>query len=167
MIRRLLPTWARAVAGGRLEPLGWKAHGLRELDWRSWPARQTAAVEAFVCAWWADVVATPEPGRSVDEVFEACASILGTAAPLLERWPPGPVTDAHLVSCADGWIDDLLRDSLPFFHSDDELGLVVVPELQAWPARQAPARIEPHDYGLAVHAGLLGLPEGERGGRLH
>jgi hypothetical protein len=58
-------------------------------------------------------------------------------------------------------------DSLPFWWSDDELGLVVVPELQTWLAGEGAARIEPHDRGLAVRAGALALPEPERRDRRH
>ncbi|MGW0843022.1 hypothetical protein ACWD26_23300 [Streptomyces sp. NPDC002787] len=161
-MRRLLPPWARAVADGTMEPLGWKEHGLSQVGWRSWPAEQAAAVERFLYAWWDDVLVAPEPPRPVNEVFEVCAAILGTVVPLLDRWLPGSVADAHLRYCADMWIDDLLRDELPFYWSSTAFEAVAVSELQAWLLQEAPARIEPHDHGLAARTGLLVLPEAER-----
>lgn len=161
-MRRLLPPWARAVADGTLEPVGWKEHGLSWVAWRSWPAEQAAALEAFLYAWWEDVLAAPEPTQQVNEVFGVCAVILGTVAPLLDRWSPGPVADAHLRYCADLWIDPLLRDELPFCGSSSSFEAVAVSDLQAWLLKATPARIEPHDYGLAAHVALLTLPVAER-----
>ncbi|WP_244162833.1 hypothetical protein [Streptomyces bungoensis] len=100
VVRRLPPQCARAMADGTLDRVGWGAHGLSRVDWRAWPAAQAAAVEAFVLAWWQDVLTTPDPPYLVEDVFETCASILGAMAPLLDRWQAHPVADAHLMGTA-------------------------------------------------------------------
>lgn len=162
-MRRLLPQGARALADGRLEGVGWGTHGLSLVDWRSWPAEQVTAVEAFVLAWWQDVLCTPQPPYPVKDVFETCAMILGTMTPLLDRWEAHPLADAHLVRCAELWVDDLVTDASPltwwYVDDDDE----VVAELQAWLARHAPARLRAQgEPDLAVRAELLALPYDER-----
>ncbi|MDX3583660.1 hypothetical protein [Streptomyces europaeiscabiei] len=166
-MRRLLPQGARALADGTLAArVGWEPLGLSEVDWRRWPAEQAAAVEAFVHAWWEDNLAKARPPQPVAGVFEACVALLGTVVPLLDRWPAGPEADAHLARCVDSWIDDLLLDSPPFSRLDPDIESTVVRDLQTWLAAEAPARIEPLDYGLAVRAGVLGLPAPERWDRL-
>ncbi|MFE8945733.1 hypothetical protein [Streptomyces sp. NPDC007856] len=90
VMRRLLPQCAHAMADGTLDDVGWAPHGLSRVDWRSWPAEQASAVEAFVLAWWEDVLAAPEPPYSPEHVFETCASILRTITPLLDRCRPVP-----------------------------------------------------------------------------
>jgi hypothetical protein len=45
-MRRLVPQAARAVADGALGMIGYGAHGLTRLDWRSRPAEQAAAIDA-------------------------------------------------------------------------------------------------------------------------
>ena len=52
VMRRLLPQAARAMADGSLGSINYEAHGLSRVDWRSWPADQAAAIEAFLNAWW-------------------------------------------------------------------------------------------------------------------
>ncbi|MEW2397698.1 hypothetical protein [Streptomyces sp. NPDC046862] len=165
-MRRLLPQGARAMADGTLEGVGWREHGLGVVDWRSWPAEQAAAIEAFFHAWWEDVLATPEPPNAVEDVFETCAAVLGSFTPLLDRWKTAPVADAHLLRCVDQWLDDLLAESSPFAWcsraTDSDIR-----ELQSWLAQEAPARLESRDYGLATRAGALALPYPERWDRLY
>ncbi|WP_234383409.1 hypothetical protein [Streptomyces dysideae] len=110
MMRRLLPQTARAMADGSMEGVGSGTNGLSRVDWRARPADQAAAVETFVLAWWQDVLTTPEPPYPVHDVFETCATILGDMTPLLDRFDAHPVTDTHLVSCADTWLYDLITD---------------------------------------------------------
>ncbi|MGW0423657.1 hypothetical protein [Streptomyces sp. NPDC003015] len=161
-MRRLLPQGARALVLGQMEPLGLGYHGLAVVDWRNWPAEQSAAVEAFVLAWWQDVLAMPQPPYSIEEIFELCASILRSVTPLLDRWHASPVADAHLARCVDWWLEKLLDDDSPFgwFLNGEE---AAVPDLQAWLSRHAPGRLrardEPH---LAIRAELLALPYDER-----
>ncbi|MGW3207206.1 hypothetical protein [Streptomyces sp. NPDC001135] len=163
VMRRLLPQTARAMADGSLEDIGWGFHGLGRVDWRAWPAEQASAVDRFVHAWWDDVRTTPEPPYPVHDVFETCAMIVGTISPLLDRWTPHPVADAHLVSCAGEWLYRLVVDDWPFswWYHDDQPS--VVAELQSWLARHAPGRLRARgETDLAVRARLVGLPYDER-----
>jgi hypothetical protein len=166
-MRRLLPQGARAMADGTLDGVGWGYHGLSMVDWRGWPAEQAAAVEAFVHAWWEDVLTTPKPAYPVRDVFETCAAIARSITPLLDRWLAGPVADVHLVTCVDWWLDDLLSDVSPLswvLHGDEE----AVPELQSWLANHAPARLRAHNEpDLATRAELLALPYDERWNHPH
>jgi hypothetical protein len=163
VMRRLLPQTARAMADGSLDGVGWGAHGLSRVDWRAWPTEQASAVEAFVLAWWQDVVTTPEAAYPVYDVFEMCATILRTMTPLLDCWDRHPVADAHLTPCADEWLYHLVVDDSPFswwYHGDEE---TVVAELQAWLARHAPARLRAQgESDFAIRAELLALPYDER-----
>ncbi|MET7285687.1 hypothetical protein [Streptomyces sp. NPDC005573] len=163
VLRRLLPQCAHAMADGTLEDVGWAPHGLSRADWRSWPAEQAAAVEAFVLAWWQDVLTTPEPPYPVTDVFETCASILRATTPLLDGWDAQPVADVHLVDCAQTWLYDLITDHWPFtwWQPEDEAG--AVGELRAWLARNAPDRLRAQGKeDLAIRARLVGLPYEER-----
>ncbi|MFC3577295.1 hypothetical protein ACFOZ0_29280 [Streptomyces yaanensis] len=162
-MRRLLPQAARAMADGSLDGVGWGTHGLSRVDWRSWPAEQANSIEAFVYAWWEDVLTTPEPPYPVHDVFETCATIIGTMTPLLDRWVPHPVADAHLPGCADEWLYHLVVDDSPlsWWYLDDEKA--VVAELQSWLASHAPARLRAQgEPDLAMRAELLALPYDER-----
>ncbi|MEU0027616.1 hypothetical protein [Streptomyces sp. NPDC006335] len=161
-MRRLLPQGARALVAGEMEPLGLGFHGLAVVDWRAWPAEQSAAVEAFVLAWWRDVLTDPEPPYSILEIFELCASILRSVTPLLDRWHPSPVADAHLARCVDWWLGELLVDRTPFgwfLHGEE----AAVPELRTWLSSHAPDRLRAQgEPDLATRAHLLGLPYDER-----
>ncbi|OIJ92506.1 hypothetical protein [Streptomyces colonosanans] len=165
-MRRLLPQTARAMADGSLDGVGWGAHGLSRVDWRSWPAEQAAAIEAFLHAWWEDVLTAPEPPYPVDEIFETCAAISGTVTPLLDQWLPRSVADTHLVHCAGLWLPDLLDDLSPFCwlqRAED----TAVEELQSWLARYAPDRLRAQgEPGLAEQAAVLALPQEQRWDRL-
>ncbi|MFC8429343.1 hypothetical protein [Streptomyces sp. NPDC057253] len=161
-MRRLLPQGARALVLGEMEPIGLGFHGLAVVDWRAWPAEQSAAVEAFVLAWWQEVLAAPSPPYWIVEIFELCVSILRSVTPLLDRWHASPVADGHLAECVDWWLEKLLVDDSPFhwfLHGDE----AATADLRAWLSRHAPdrllARDEPH---LAIRAELLGLPYDER-----
>ncbi|MFI7414170.1 hypothetical protein ACIBU0_36540 [Streptomyces sp. NPDC049627] len=163
VMRRLLPQTARAMADGSFDGVGWGAHGLSRVDWRAWPAGQAAAVEAFVHAWWQDVLTTPEPSYPVHDVFETCATILRSMTPLLDRFEAHPMADIHLVSCAKEWLYHLDLDDSPlgwWYHGDED---AVVAELQAWLTRHAPARLRAQgEPDLATRAELLALPYDER-----
>ncbi|MDH6583541.1 hypothetical protein M2161_002647 [Streptomyces sp. SAI-133] len=161
-MRRLLPQGARALVMGEMEPLGLGFHGLAVVDWRTWPADQSAAVETFVLAWWADVLAAPEPPYRIVEIFELCASVLRSVTPLHDRWHASPVADAHLARCVDRWLDELLVDESPFgwFLQGEE---TAVPALRAWLAQYAPDRLRARDEpDLAKKAELLALPYDDR-----
>lgn len=162
-MRRLLPQAARAMADGSLEGVGWGAHGLSRVDWRSWPADQAAAVEAFVHAWWQDVLAMPEPPYPVEAVFETCASIARTVTPFLDAWADGPVADRHLAGCADEWLYHLLSDFSPFDWWYDDSKDAAVVELRTWLTRRAAPRLRAGGQpDLAVRCELLDLPYDER-----
>ncbi|WP_030045160.1 hypothetical protein [Streptomyces resistomycificus] len=155
--RRLLPQTAHAMADGTLDG------GIGRVDWRAWPAEQAAAVEAFVHAWWRDVLATPEPPYAASEVFETCATILGTVTPFLDGWPSDPVADTHFVRCADAWLYDLVSDCSPFRWWDGDVEEAGVAALRAWLSGPGAARLlalgHPH---FSIRAGLLPLPYEER-----
>lgn len=161
-MRRLLPQGARALVMGEMEPLGLGFHGLAVVDWRTWPAEQSAAVEAFVRAWWEEILTMPKPPYWIVEIFELCASILRSVTPLLDRWHASPVADGHLAECVDRWLEELLVDDSPFhwFLYGEEAAVV---DLRTWLSRHAPDRLlargEPH---LAIRAELLGLPYDDR-----
>ncbi|WP_405857796.1 hypothetical protein OG407_12865 [Streptomyces sp. NBC_01515] len=159
VMRRLLPQAARAMAEGTLSTIGYGAHGLSRVDWRSWPAEQSAAIEAFLHAWWQDTLTLPEPPYGIGDTFETCATIAGTAMPFLDGWISGPVAEAHLAHCADTWLYDLLSDSSPFCWWYDS----GVAELRTWLAGPGAARLHAQgEYDLAIRAQLLALPYDER-----
>lgn len=163
VMRRLLPQCAHAMADGTLDAVGWAPHGLSRVDWRAWPAEQAAAVEAFVLAWWQDVLAASEPPYRAEDVFETCASILRTTTPLLEHWPAAPAADAHLVDCARAWLYDLVDDDWPLTWWTPEDEAAGVAELRSWLARHAPERLRARgETDLAIRARLVGLPYDER-----
>lgn len=162
-MRRLLPQAARAMADGTLGAIGYGAHGWSRMDWRSWPAEQAAAIDAFLIAWWQDVLATPAPPYGVDEVFDTCVTIARTVTPFLDGWAQGPVADAHLAHCTDVWLYDLLSDSSPFTWWYDDSEDVGVAELRDWLAGPGAARLRAlGEPDLAIRAELLALPGDER-----
>jgi len=130
---------------------------------RVWPAERAAAVDAFVRAWWQDVLTTPEPPYSIDVIFETCASIARTVTPFLDAWGRGPVADAHLARCADVWLYDMIADSSPFQWWCDGSEDTAVADLRAWLAEHGAARLRDHGQSdLAIRADLLALPYDER-----
>lgn len=162
-MRRLLPQGARAMADGALGVIGYGAHGLSRVDWRSWPAEQAAAIEAFLHAWWQDALTTPEPPYGIDDIFDTCTTIARTVTPFLEGWVPGPVADAHLAHCAGTWLYDLLSDDSPFSWWYDDTVATGVKDLRAWLSGPGAARLHAADeYDLATRAELLRLPHDER-----
>ncbi|MET9972508.1 hypothetical protein ABZZ80_43210 [Streptomyces sp. NPDC006356] len=162
VMRRLLPQTARAMADGSLD-VAWWGHGLARVDWRSWPARQADAVQAFLAAWWREALATPEPPHPITDIFASCSTIAGTVTPFLADWIRHPVADAHLVSCARWWLPDLLADDAPVSDWSDESKEAATAELLSWFAREAPARLRAQDEpDLATEAELLALPYDDR-----
>ncbi|MGI5453468.1 hypothetical protein ACQEWB_09900 [Streptomyces sp. CA-249302] len=162
-MRRLLPQAARAMADGSLGSIAYGAHGLTRADWRSWPAAQVAAIEAFLHAWWQDALATPEPPYGIEDIFETCVTIARTVTPFLKGWVGGPAADAHLVHIADVWLYDLLSDASPFSWWDDDSEDAGVADLRAWLAGPGAARLRAAgEDDLALRCELQVLPEGER-----
>ncbi|MBL1086269.1 hypothetical protein JK359_30630 [Streptomyces actinomycinicus] len=159
-MRRLLPPAARALAEGTLDVIGHLAIGLARVDWRSWPPRQSAALDVFLHAWWQDVLATTDPPYAVEDVFDTCATIARSVAPFLDSWCDGPAADAHLVACADSWLYDLLSDRSPFpWWYDEEAGTA---ELRTWLSGPGAARLRAlGEHDLAIRCELLALPEDE------
>jgi hypothetical protein len=162
-MRRLLPQAARAMAEGTLGSIGYGAHGLSRVDWRSWPAEQATAIEAFLHAWWQDTLTLPEPPYAIDDTFETCATIAGAVTPFLDGWVRTPVADAHLARCAVTWLYDLLSDSSPFWWWYDDGEGSGVADLRAWLAGPGAVRLRVQgEADLAVRAELLALPYDER-----
>ncbi|MEW1832013.1 hypothetical protein [Streptomyces sp. NPDC088196] len=162
-MRRLLPQGARAMAEGTLGSIGYGAQGLSRVDWRSWPAEQVTAIEAFLHAWWQDTLTLPEPPYDIDDTFETCATIAGTVLPFLDGWISGPVADAHLAECADTWLDDLLSDASPFARWYDDSADAGLADLRTWLTGPGAARLRAHGHpDLATRAELLTLPYDER-----
>jgi hypothetical protein len=150
VLRRVLPQFARALAGGLVEP-----HQIDEVgrsvsagDWHRWPVHQSAVVWEFLHAWWAHSLTDPDPAAPVYPVYELlalCTEASGTLTPWLTVWETldHPVADRHLAQAAAYWESDLLRDELPwdmFMWEDDDMD-VVRTELSAWLVRRAPARL--------------------------
>ncbi|MFI9173329.1 hypothetical protein [Streptomyces lincolnensis] len=162
-MRRLLPPAARAMADGSLGSIGYGAHGLSRVDWRSWPAEQSAAIETFLDAWWHHALTSPGPPYGIDDIFATCATIARTVVPFLDRWSRGPVADAHLAHCADVWLYDLLSDSSPFtwwYHDSEDAG---VADLRSWLAGPGAVRLRAQgETDLATRAELLALPYDRR-----
>ncbi|MFI7404534.1 hypothetical protein ACIBW9_29340 [Streptomyces sp. NPDC049541] len=162
-LRRLLPQAARAMADGSLDTIGYGAHGLSRVDWRSWPAEQVAAIEAFLHAWWQDALTRPDPPYGIDEIFDTCATIARTVTPFLAGWERSPVADAHLVHCTNGWLYDLLSDVSPFFWWYDDSEDTGLADLRSWLAGPGAARLRAQgESDLATRAELLALPYDER-----
>ncbi|NUP18828.1 MAG: hypothetical protein HOZ81_22625 [Streptomyces sp.] len=163
VMRRLLPQGARAMADGTLGVIAHLAHGLSRVDWRSWPAEQAAAIEAFLYAWWQDALATPEPPYGIDAIFDTCVTIARTVSPFLTGWAPGPVADAHLAHCTDVWLYDLLSDFSPFSWWYDDTKDTGVRDLRAWLSGPGAARLHAAgEYDLATRAELLAVSYDER-----
>ncbi|MFF4801770.1 hypothetical protein ACFY1U_25785 [Streptomyces sp. NPDC001351] len=162
-MRRLLPQAARAAADGSLDAIGYGAHGLTRLDWRSWPAEQAAAIEAFLHAWWQDALTRPDPPYGIDEIFDTCATIARTVTPFLDGWGRSSVADAHLVHCAEGWLYYLLSDLSPFSWWQDDSEDAGLADLRSWLAGPGAIRLRAQgEPDLAIRAELLALPYDER-----
>ncbi|WP_327666755.1 hypothetical protein OHN37_10065 [Streptomyces sp. NBC_00485] len=163
VMRRLLPQAARAMADGSLGSINYGAHGLSRVDWRSWPADQAAAIEAFLNAWWRHALTVPELPYGIEDTFETCTTIARTVTPFLDGWGRGPVAGAHLALCADSWLRDLLSDASPFSWWYDDSVDTGLADLRTWLAGPGAARLRAHgEPDLAVRAELLALPYDER-----
>lgn len=151
VLRRILPQFARALVGGRVEPM----FGMDEVgrsfvrgDWQRWPTDQSEAVEEFLHAWWSHTLAEPDPTVPVHEVLALCAVASATLGPWLGAWEAHEdhVATRHLADAAARWEYSLLGDELPWDSWEDENALCA--ELAAWLVRHAPARLR-----------VLGAPE--------
>ncbi|MCA2186955.1 hypothetical protein [Nonomuraea cavernae] len=144
VLRRILPQLASALVSGQVEPLfGMEEVGrsLARGNWQQWPAEQAAAVRAFLHAWWAHSLITPDAAVPAHEVLALCAEASATLAPWLDIWETStdPVADQHLAKAVAQWEYDLLGDLLPWDTRYDEEDLRIT--LTAWLVRHAPARL--------------------------
>jgi hypothetical protein len=162
-MRRLLPQGARALVDGSLGSLSHGGHGLTRVAWRSWPADQAAAVEAFLHAWWQEALTTPQPPYEIEDIFDTCVTIARTVTPFLDAWPRGPAPDAHLARCADLWLYELLSDASPFSWWYDDTAERGLADLRAWLSGPGASRLRDQgEHDLATRAQLLALPFDER-----
>ncbi|MEH0424074.1 hypothetical protein [Streptomyces sp. B21-083] len=164
VLRRVLPQFARALAGGLVEP-----HRIHEVGrsfakgkWHRWPVHQSAVVWEFLHAWWALNLTDPDPVAPVYELLELCAEASGTVGPWLTVWEAldHPVADRHLAEAATRWECDLLRDELPWRMWEDDNADEMRTELAAWLVRHAPARLRSQDAAtveLLHRVRLIGL----------
>lgn len=162
VVRRVLPEVFACLAAGRFSGMGFMGTGLGRVDWREWPAEQSAAVEGFLDVWWRETLADPAPVHGVNAVWKLSVDFHQAVAPLLDVWaaaPRGGVEDAHLADFVEIWIEDLLWDYVIGWPADDSLLL----ELQAWLVEHVPVRLAGHpDPLLAGKVALLTLGEEER-----
>ena len=162
-MRRLLPQAARAMADSSFGAIGYLGNGLSRVDWRSWPAEQATAIEAFLNAWWQHALTLPEPPYGIEDVFDTCVTIARTVTPFLDGWGRSPVADAHLVHCAEVWLYDLLSDDSPFSWWYDDSADAGLAGLRTWLAGPGAARLRAQgEPDLAVRCELQALPDGER-----
>jgi hypothetical protein len=144
VLRRILPQFATALVGGRIEPLfGMETVGRAFAlgHWQRWPAEQAAAVEEFLHAWWAHTLTDQEPAVPAYEVLILSAEASGALSPWLDTWEAlaGPAADQHLAEAATQWEYDLLGDQLPWDAWEN--GQKMRAELTAWLFRHAPTRL--------------------------
>ncbi|MFD8010833.1 hypothetical protein [Streptomyces sp. NPDC058955] len=147
VLRRILPQFAAALVGGRvdtdadLESVG---RAFAMADWRNWPAEQTAAVDAFLRAWWEHTLTDPAPAVPAHHVLVVAAEATGTLTPWLAAWEATSTPEAarHLAEAIDHWDHDLLADRLPWSTWEDEEETYA--ELTAWLVRHAPTRLRAH-----------------------
>lgn len=162
VLRRILPQFASALVGGRVEPLfdmGDVGQSFGRGRWQQWPPDQAAAVREFLHAWWADSLTAPDTAVPTHEVFALCAEASGTVTPWLAVWgrTPHPAADRRLVDAVDRWEYDLLGGDLPWYaweHDEKRVG-----ELSTWLADHAPARLSSQGASeeLLRRVRLLGL----------
>ncbi|GAA2931367.1 hypothetical protein ACYCCF_07625 [Streptomyces argenteolus] len=162
VLRRILPQFAAALAGGRVEPLfdmGDVGQSFGRGRWQQWPADQTASVREFLHAWWADSLTAPDTAVPAYEVFAVCAEASGTVTPWLAVWDgtTHPTAGRRLVEALGRWEYDLLGDELPWYaweHDEKRIR-----ELSAWLADRAPARLTSQGAPEEMHhrVRLLGL----------
>lgn len=144
VLRRILPQFAAALVGGRVEPLfdmGDVGQSFGRGKWQQWPAAQASSVWEFLHAWWADSLTVPDAAVPAYEVFAVCAEASGAVAPWLAVWDgtAHPTADRRLVEAVDRWAYDLLGDRLPWYaweRDEKRIG-----ELSAWLTERAPARL--------------------------
>jgi hypothetical protein len=151
VLRRILPQFARALTGGFVEPylIAEVGRSFARGDWHRWPLRQRTAVWEFLHAWWAHSVIDPDPVVPVHELLWLCTDVSGIVSPWLTVWErlDHPVADRHLAEAAAQWVDDLLRDELPWdmWMWEDADADALRTELASWLFRHAPARLRTQD----------------------
>ncbi|WP_240799357.1 hypothetical protein [Streptomyces sp. A0958] len=160
VLRRILPQFARALAGGLDD--AWPADVGRSFSlgrWQEWPDAQAAAVREFLHAWWASTLSEPHPVVPVHDVLTTVIEASATAGPWLAAWEAltGPPADGHLAGLVAAWEWELLGDQLPWTAWDDEDEIRAT--LTAWLVRYAPARLRAHGAPaeLIDRIRLLGL----------
>ncbi|MFH9263751.1 hypothetical protein ACH4KN_05720 [Streptomyces sp. NPDC017546] len=164
VLRRILPQFARALVGGRVEPM----FGMYEVGrsfarghWRQWPAGQDAAVWEFLHAWWARSLVDPAPAVPVHEILALCAEASATLGPWLTVWEAldHEMSDRHLAQAAAEWEYGLLGDQLPWdaWDYEDESGMRG--ELAAWLVHHVPRRLRLRKGSAALlhRVRLIGL----------
>ena len=163
VLRRVLPQFARVLAGGLVEPYRMDEVGrsFARGDWPRWPVRQSAAVWEFLHAWWAHSLTDPDPVAPVHELLALCTEASAVISPWLTVWEglEHPVADRHLAEAAARWEYDLLRDELPWTMWEDDHADDMRTGLAAWLVRHAPARLrgQPGTEELLHGVRLLGL----------
>ncbi|MET7611201.1 hypothetical protein ABZX97_08845 [Streptomyces seoulensis] len=148
VLRRVLPQFARALAGGAVPAYSVAKVGesFARGGWQGWPGRQRAAVWEFLHAWWADSLTAPAPAIPVADLLVLCAEASAALTPWLAAWEAldHPAADRHLAEAAARWEYDLLTGELPWYTSHDEEDALRT-ELTTWLARYAPTRLRAHD----------------------
>lgn len=147
VLRRILPQFAFALAGGRIESwCGAEEIGrcLARGRWQDWPAEQAASVGEFLRAWWACSLVDPDPIRPAHELLVLNVEATGTLDPWLDVWQAldHPVADRHLAEAVAAWEYDLLGDQLPWsaWEREEELRA----GLTAWLLGHARTRLRAH-----------------------
>ncbi|MBV1945861.1 hypothetical protein [Streptomyces sp. BV129] len=163
VLRRVLPQFARELAGGVAELLYAPAEigqSFARGGWQRWPLRQRASVGEFLHAWWSHGLTSPAPTIPVHDLLVLCAEASATLTPWLAAWEAldHPTADRHLAEAAAHWTRDLLHDDLPWptWHDKDALRT----ELATWLARHAPTRLRAQNApeGLLQHIRLAARP---------
>ncbi|WP_394436913.1 hypothetical protein [Streptomyces sp. SGAir0957] len=167
VLRRILPQFARALVGGRVEALfGMETVGRSFAlgHWQRWPAEQAGEVGEFLHAWWTHTLTDPEPFVPAYEVLKVLAEASGTVRPWLRTWEvlAGPAADQHLVETVTEFEYELLGDQLPWFAWENGEEMRV--ELSRWLCRHALARLRAIGRcdELLHRVRLLGLTGEER-----
>ncbi|MBB6349444.1 hypothetical protein ACWGH8_39570 [Nonomuraea muscovyensis] len=168
VLRRILPQFAAALVGGRVEPLFGMEEAGRSLargEWQQWPAEQAAAVREWLHAWWAHTLTDPEPAVPAYELLALCTEASTTLTPWLRVWEESthPVADRHLVLAFTHWEYHLLGDELPWTVRGDTEATTCA-ELTAWLLGHAPARLRAGGASDELHhrIRLLGLTGPDR-----
>ncbi|MEE4489420.1 hypothetical protein [Streptomyces sp. BE230] len=165
VLRRILPQFARTLAGGL--DRAWPSDAGRSFAlgrWQEWPDAQAGAVREFLHAWWACTLADPRPVVPVHDVLTVVTEASATIGPWLAVWKTltGFPADEHLAGLVAEWEWELIGDQLPWHAWDHEEE--IRDELTAWLVRHAPARLRSHGAPeeLLNRIRLLGLDGADR-----